>query len=104
MQLYETYEYTDEVKFEIGRRIQEVRLKKGMDSVVLADYIGIGRNQLSRIENGRANCTLPQLFMVCKLLGCSSDYLLFGNMQKKDVMITEDQSKAINNLLKVFSV
>ena len=48
MQLYETYEYTDEVKFEIGRRIQEVRLKKGMDSVVLADYIGIGRNQLSR--------------------------------------------------------
>ena len=75
-----------------------------MDSVVLADYIGIGRNQLSRIENGRANCTLPQLFMVCKLLGCSSDYLLFGDMQKKDVMITEDQSKAINNLLKVFSV
>jgi hypothetical protein len=40
--------------------------------------------------------------MVCKLLGCSSDYLLFGDV-KKDVMITEEQAKAINNLLKVFS-
>jgi transcriptional regulator with XRE-family HTH domain len=98
----ETYEYNDDIKYAIGQRIQEARLKKGMDSVVLADYIGVGRNQLSRIENGRANCTLPQLFMVCKLLGCSSDYLLFGDV-KKDVMITEEQAKAINNLLKVFS-
>ena len=103
MKVKEEYEYNDEVKFSIGQRIQEMRMKKGMDSVVVADYIGVGRNQLSRIENGRANCTLPQLFIICKLLGCSSDYLLFGDAGK-NVTITEEQSKAINNLLTMFSV
>lgn len=97
------YEYDDKTKREIGNRIQEARLKKGMDSVVLADYIGVGRNQLSRIENGRANCTLPQLFTICKLLGCSSDYILFGDTGK-DMIITEEQAAAISNLLKAFLV
>jgi len=97
------YEYNDEIRFEIGQRIQNARIKMGMESVVLADYIGVGRNQLSKIENGRANCTLSQLFMICKILGCSSDYLLFGDVGK-DVMITVEQSKAITNLLKMFLV
>ena len=99
MKVKEEYEYNDEVKFSIGQRIQEMRMKKGMDSVVVADYIGVGRNQLSRIENGRANCTVPQLFVLAQMLDCSVDYLMFG---KKEVHLSKEQEQLVLALVKSF--
>lgn len=99
MNVKEEYEYNDEVKFSIGQRIQEMRMKKGMDSVVVADYIGVGRNQLSRIENGRANCTVPQLFVLAQMLDCSVDYLMFG---KKEVHLSKEQEQLVLALVKSF--
>lgn len=99
MKVNEEYEYNDEVKFSIGQRIQEMRMKKGMDSVVVADYIGVGRNQLSRIENGRANCTVPQLFVLAQMLDCSVDYLMFG---KKEVHLSKEQEQLVLALVKSF--
>ena len=52
----EIREYDKNVQFEIGQRIQEMRLDKNMKSIELATELGITRNQMSRIENGRANC------------------------------------------------
>lgn len=54
----EIREYDKNVQFEIGQRIQEMRLDKNMKSIELATELGITRNQMSRIENGRANCTI----------------------------------------------
>lgn len=99
MKVKEEYEYNDEVKFSIGQRIQEMRMKKGLDSVVVADYIGVGRNQLSRIENGRANCTVPQLFVLAQMLDCSVDYLMFG---KKEVHLSKEQEQLVLALVKSF--
>ena len=99
MKVKEEYEYNDEVKFSIGQRIQEMRMKKGQDSVVVADYIGVGRNQLSRIENGRANCTVPQLFVLAQMLDCSVDYLMFG---KKEVHLSKEQEQLVLALVKSF--
>lgn len=50
----EIREYDKNVQFEIGQRIQEMRLDKNMKSIELATELGITRNQMSRIENGRA--------------------------------------------------
>ncbi len=33
---------------------------------------------MSRIESGKANCTVPQLYCIAQLLNCSVDFLLFG--------------------------
>ena len=60
----EIREYDKDVQFEIGQRIQKMRLKNNMKSIELAVELGITKNQMSRIENGRANCTIPQLFIM----------------------------------------
>lgn len=49
----EIREYDKNVQFEIGQRIQEMRLDKNMKSIELATELGITRNQMSRIENGK---------------------------------------------------
>lgn len=46
----EIREYDKNVQFEIGQRIQEMRLDKNMRSIELATELGITRNQMSRIE------------------------------------------------------
>ena len=62
----EIREYDKDVQFEIGQRIQKMRLKNNMKSIELAVELGITKNQMSRIENGRANCTIPQLYSFFK--------------------------------------
>ena len=94
----EIREYDKNVQFEIGQRIQEMRLDKNMKSIELATELGITRNQMSRIENGRANCTIPQLYIIAQILNCSVDYLFF----KRDIQYSVEQINAINELIKVF--
>ena len=60
-------EYDDEIKMHIGNRIQEVRIAKGVAASDLAAYLNIGSNQMSRIETGKANCTIPQMFIISQL-------------------------------------
>lgn len=71
-------EYNSDVQFQIGQRIQKLRIDKKIAAVDLAAVLDIQSNQMSRIENGRANCTVPQLYVISQILGCSVDYLLFG--------------------------
>ena len=94
----EIREYDKNVQFEIGQRIQEMRLDKNMKSIELATELGITRNQMSRIENGRANCTIPQLYIIAQILNCSVDYLFF----QIDTQYSVEQINAINELIKVF--
>lgn len=94
----EIREYDKNVQFEIGQRIQEMRLDKNMKSIELATELGITKNQMSRIENGRANCTIPQLYIIAQILNCSVDYLFF----KRDTQYSVEQINAINELIKVF--
>ncbi len=100
MNYTEVREFDTEVQFEIGQRIQDKRLEKHISTVDLAAYLGIGRNQLSRIENGKANCTLPQLFILAQVLGCSVDYLLFA--KKQEQVYSDEQNDAIQKLLNAF--
>jgi plasmid maintenance system antidote protein VapI len=100
MALAEIKEFDHKVKLEIGQRIQKERLSKDMSGVDVAAYLGIGKNQLSRIENGKANCTVPQLFILSQLLGCSVDFLLFGTPSQR---YSQEQVDSIKSLLEAFS-
>ena len=70
--------FTDEVMKEMGKRIQDARKKKGYKAIDFADIIGIGKDQLSRIENGKVACKLEYLFVMAQYLEISTDYLIFG--------------------------
>ena len=100
MEFTEIKEYNRNVQFEIGQRIQKLRISKGIAGIDMATYLDIGKNQLSRIENGRAGCTMPQIYVLVQILECSPEYLLFGIEGKK---YTKEQESAINTMLKAFS-
>lgn len=99
----EIREYDKNVQFEIGQRIQEMRLDKNMKSIELATELGITRNQMSRIENGRANCTISQLFILLQILGGSADYILFGKKYECEIKITKEQKEVLINLINAFN-
>ena len=99
----EIREYDKNVQFEIGQRIQEMRLNKNMKSIELATELGITRNQMSRIENGRANCTISQLFILLQILGGSADYILFGKKYEHEIKITKEQKEVLINLINAFN-
>lgn len=87
----ENYLFTNEDMKAIGNRIQEERKKKGIKAIDFADVIGIGKDQLSRIENGKVTCKLEYLFVIAKYLEVSSDYLLYGKT-------SYDAQQMLNNL------
>ena len=80
----------------IGMRIQEQRVKCGMSGATLGAYLGISANQVSRIETGKAKCSLEHLFVIAQVLNCSADYLLFGKKQMP--VLTQMQVDLIEQL------
>lgn len=80
--------FTDEIMKEMGKRIQKARKEKKIKAIVFADMIGVGKDQLSRIENGRVPCKVEYLFTIGQYLEVSTDYLLYG---KKDVEATKER-------------
>lgn len=103
--------FTDDVMKEMGKRIQDARKKKGYKAIDFADIIGIGKDQLSRIETGKVACKIDYLFVMSKILNVTSDYLLYGGNFSSDEfairqfvtkMPLETRKKAIM-LLKILS-
>jgi transcriptional regulator with XRE-family HTH domain len=52
----------------IGRRIQDCRRAAGLSQDQLAEQIGIGRRQVQRIENGRADPRLSWLARIARVV------------------------------------
>ena len=94
----EVNEYGKDEQWNVGQRIQDMRTRRKMKASDIAAYLNIGTNQYSRIENGRANCTIPQMYVLAQLLECSVDYLLFG----KEPMLSEQQKLALDSMLNAF--
>ena len=61
----EIREYDKNVQFEIGQRIQEMRLDKNMKSIELATELGITRNQMSRMyQKIHVKIYLTQVYLI----------------------------------------
>lgn len=93
--IQEIKEYDSDTCSEIGIRIQDIRESRHMKAIELASYLGIGKNQMSRIESGKANCTIPQLYCIAQILYCSADFLLFG---EEHMNYSPEMVELVNNL------
>lgn len=80
---------------EMGKRIQDKRIEKGMKAIELAECVGIGHNQLSRIENGKVICKLEHLFIIAQCLDVSVDFLLYGKKEMQQFMEIEKMLEGI---------
>ena len=72
--------YIDEnrTKF-VGKQIQNARKAKGYKSCDLAKAVGIGKDQMSKIENGYAMPKIDNLCIIAQYLDLDLNFLMFGN-------------------------
>ncbi|HEX5716475.1 MAG TPA: helix-turn-helix transcriptional regulator [Thermoanaerobaculia bacterium] len=71
---------SDEVDLRaLGSRIVELRSARGWKQVELGRRAGIEPPRLSRIENGRAAPTLPELVRLRNAFGAGLDQMVFGD-------------------------
>lgn len=82
---------TDDIRKQIGWRIQEKRIEKGITAVDLSTYLNITANQVSRIERGCAGIDIYKLIVICKILGVSADYGIQGGI-RPGIIISCDAS------------
>ncbi len=84
---------------DVGQKIKEARLKKGMTQEELGNFVGLQKSAIAKYENGRVvnikRSTLQKLAIALDLKG--SDLIIEGN-EKKSIIedgLSENQKKLI---------
>ena len=96
----EVKEFDNRCNEEIGLRIQNKRIEINMTGAELGAYLSVNANQVSRIETGKVKCKLEHIFILCQVLECSADYLLFGTEERG--YLSDKQMKCIKDIKKYF--
>lgn len=61
----------------LGDRLKQERIRRGYKSIkVFAHVVGVSHTQLSGIENRGRVPRVSSLIAICKVLDCSTDWLL----------------------------
>lgn len=60
----------------VGARIKKIRKEKNIKQEWLALKVGLGKSEISRLENGKRAISLPILFGIASTLNTSPDYFL----------------------------
>ena len=56
---------------DVGKRIEELREKRGYSQNRLAEWAGVSQTHLRRVELGEADITVGHLRLICDALGIS---------------------------------
>lgn len=62
---------------DVGKKIRELREKRGLEQLELADKINISQSKMNKIETGYQKRLEPEILKdIAKILGVTTDYLL----------------------------
>lgn len=86
-------------KAKIGKRIKDLRTENGLSQKELAEYLGIGRPNLSRIERGHILPVTSHLLKLRNRFNVSIDWILSGEPQTQT---ENDLEKDVKLLLEYF--
>lgn len=86
----------DDQMIQIGKRIQERRRDLGIYAIDFSACIGLGKDQISKIETGKSPCKLEHLFVIAQYLEVSADYLLYGSDEKKEMDKLQELLRSLN--------
>ena len=67
----------------LGKKIKEIRKKRGLTQDFLAEKVGIDAKHLSRIECGKNSLSLNLLYKICDVLNTDLG-VLFDNISLKN--------------------
>lgn len=66
--------------YRIGEAIRQARLSQHLTQEALGERIGVKRAQISKIEQGKSNITIPTMTRVFRALGIESASLDLGQL------------------------
>ena len=89
---------TDETKAQIGRRLREQREQAGYTREKLGELCSLSPRFIANVEFGDSTFSLDSLMTVCRVLSCSSDYLLFGASVDTDNAAWEEPVSRLRQL------
>ncbi len=107
MKEMQNFYFTENDMKGMGKRIQNLRKSKGIKAIDFADIIGVGKDQLSRIENGKVVCKTEYLFTIARQLEITTDYLLYGddfNKEKTAYAIMDLSPEMQDKILKIIEI
>ena len=92
----------------IGQRVKELRTEQQMTQQTLSEAISICTdNHISKLETGNTNLSMNLLISLSKYFNVSTDYILFGMLEKdrtaNDVIINSILS-ALDEADKIFLI
>lgn len=76
--------YLHDCRLKMGESIREIREKKGYNQEQLADIMKVSRTTISKIENGKFNCSMDYLSKFSWFLGFE-----FRMIEKKGLINNE---------------
>lgn len=85
------------IKIQLGKRIKELRLKKKLTQEQLAEMIGVGERNLSKIECGNNFITSNTLSQLLLALEVSAKYLFDFETQQDESFLKKELINAIKN-------
>jgi len=66
----------DDIKIRFGVRLRQLRRRKGLTQVQLAERLGLDRSYLADIERGKRNVSISNLDVIPKGLGLTLSRML----------------------------
>lgn len=85
-------------KAALGKRLRDIRQKKGYTQYALADRSGIGNVYLGEIERGLKMPSLNIFIKLIDALDVSADYLLRDELTSGKEYIFDEITQKLNNL------
>ena len=67
-------------------RIRKSREEQGYTREKFAEVLDVSVSYLAELERGKTGISVKMLVKICKLLGLSADYVLFGEERSSDMM------------------
>lgn len=67
---------SENITVRFGRRLRQLRKKKGWTQVQMADTLGVDRSYISDMERGKKNVCLPTLEVIAQGFGITMARLL----------------------------
>ena len=75
----------------MGERVKELRKALGLSGEKFGEKIGLKRNSLSQIENGKINLIYQNILAICREFNVNEDWLRYGTGEMfKDMTLDEE--------------
>lgn len=71
------------------RRIRAEREKMGYTREMFAEKLDVSVSYLAELERGRTGLSVKMLVKICRVLGLSADYVLFGEERDSDLALLD---------------